>query len=170
MMIRPATGQDIPEIAKIYTESWKKTYRTLLPDAFLEGLTYEHAERKWMSYLRAEGQGIFLAAGGTGGVRGFSAYKPFPELERCLLLDSLHVRPAAQGNGTGKALIFAVGKYALEGGYRKMSICVMKGNDRAEGIYTHLGAKPRRDFTDDFEGTAVRSSLLLWDNLNAFAV
>lgn len=41
---------------------------------------------------------------------------------------------------------------AYNNGYEKMSICIVKGNDRTERIYTHLGAKHYKDFIDDFEG------------------
>ena len=35
-MIRPATLNDAPEIARVHVASWRSTYQGLLPDDFLE--------------------------------------------------------------------------------------------------------------------------------------
>lgn len=168
MNVRPITDNDIQAIAKIYTDNWKTTYQGILPDSFLKSMTYEHSKEKWFSYIHTNKQGIFVAVDENDMVIGFAAYKPYDDLKKCLLLDSLHILQLVQGGGIGKKLIFTIGKYAYNNGYEKMSICIVKGNDRAEGIYTHLGAKPYKDFIDDFEGTPSNSSVLLWDGLNIF--
>lgn len=168
MIIRPIIDANLQAIAKIYTDNWKTTYKNILPDYFLKSMTYEHSEEKWLSYIHTDKQGAFVALDENDMVIGFLAYKPYYDLKKCLLLDSLHIIQSIQGSGIGKKLIFTIGKYAYINGYEKMSICIVKGNDRAEGIYTHLGAKPYKDFIDDFEGTPSSSSVLLWDDLNMF--
>lgn len=168
MTIRPTTDNDIQAIAKIYTDNWKTTYQGILPDSFLKSMTYEHSEEKWLSYIHTDKQGILVAVDENDIIIGFAAYKPYDDLNKCLLLDSLHILQSVQGGGIGKKLIFTIGKCAYNNGYDKMSICIVKGNDRAEGIYTYLGAKPYKDFIDDFEGTPSNSSVLLWDHLNMF--
>jgi len=144
------------------TDNWKTTYQDILSDSFLESMTYEHSKEKWLSYIHTDKQGAFVAVDENDMIIGFAAYKPYDDLKKCLLLDSLHILQSMQGGGIGKKLIFTIGKYAYNNGYKKMSICIVKGNDRAEGIYTHLGAKHYKDFIDDFEGTPSNSSVLLW--------
>jgi L-amino acid N-acyltransferase YncA len=168
MTIRPITDNDLQYIAKIYTENWRTTYLGILPDSFLKSMTYGHSKEKWSSYIHTDKQGAFVAVDENDMIIGFAAYKPYDDLKKCLLLDSLHILQSFQGDGLGKKLIFTIGKYAYNNGYEKMSICIVKGNDRAEGIYTHLGAKPYKDFIDYFEGTPSNSSALLWDDLNMF--
>ena len=168
MTIRPIIDNNIQAIAKIYTENWKTTYQDILPDSFLKSITYEHSKEKWLSYIHTDKQGAFVAVDENDMIIGFAAYKPYDDLKKCLLLDSLHILQSVQGGGIGKQLIFTIGKYAYNNGYEKMSICIVKGNDRAEGIYTYLGAKRYKDFIDDFEGTPSNSSVLLWDDLNMF--
>jgi len=131
-------------------------------------MTYEHSKEKWLSYIHTDKQGAFVAVDENDMVIGFAAYKPHDDLKKWLLLDSLHILQSVQGGGIGKKLIFTIGKYAYDNGYEKMSICIVKRNDRAEEIYTHLGAKHYKDFIDDFEGTPSNSSVLLWDDLNMF--
>jgi L-amino acid N-acyltransferase YncA len=167
MIIRPIIDNNIQAIAKMYTDNWKTTYQGILPDSFLKGMTYEHSKEKWLSYIHKDKQGAFVAVDNDM-IIGFAAYKPYEDLKKCLLLDSLHILQSVQGGGIGKKLIFTIGKYAYNNGYEKMSICIVKGNDRAEGIYTHLGAKPYKDFIDDFEGTPSNSSVILWNDLNMF--
>lgn len=168
MDIRPVVDNDVKSIAKIYTDNWKKTYQNILPDSFLKNMTYEHSKEKWLSYINTNKQGAFVAIDENDMLVGFAAYKPYNDLNKCLLLDSLHILQSVQSGGIGKKLIFTIGKYAHSNGYEKMAICIVKGNDRAEGIYTYLGAKHYKDFIDDFEGTSSNSSVLLWDDLNMF--
>jgi len=168
MMIRPISDDDVRTVAELYTDNWKISYRNLLPDFFLNGLTYGHSEEKWLEYIHADEHGAFVAADENGKIIGFSAYKPDDDPEKCLLLDSLHVIRSVQGGGVGRKLIFATGKYAFENGYEKMSVSIIKGNDRAGEIYKHLGAKPFKDFIDNFEGTPADSSVFVWDDLSIF--
>jgi L-amino acid N-acyltransferase YncA len=170
MNIRTIIDNDIQDITKIYTDNWKKTYRNILPDSFLKSMTYEHSKEKWLSYIHTNKQGAFVAVDENDMIIGFAAYKPYNDLKNCLLLDSLHILQSVQGGGIGKELILTIGKYAYDNGYEKMSICIVKGNDRAEGVYTHLGAKHYKDFIDDFEGTPSNSSVLLWDDLKMFVL
>lgn len=168
MTIRPIRDNDIKAIAKIYTDNWKNTYQGILPDSFLKSMTYEHSKEKWLSYIHTVKQGAFVAVDENDMIIGFAAYKPYDDLKKCLLLDSLHILQSVQGGGIGKKLIFTIGKYAYSNEYEKMSICIIRGNDRAKEIYTHLGAKFYKDFIDDFEGTLSNSTVLLWDDLNMF--
>lgn len=168
MIIRPIIDADVQAIAEIYTDNWKTTYLNILPDFFLKSITYEKSKEKWLSYIHTDKQGAFVVLDENDKIIGFSAYKPYYDLEKCLLLDSLHIIQSIQGGGIGKKLIFTIGKYAYHSGYEKMSICIVKGNNRAEEIYSYLGAKYYKDFIDDFEGTPSNSSVLLWDNLNMF--
>ncbi|WP_330217584.1 hypothetical protein [Planococcus halocryophilus] len=41
MKTRKATEQDAPGIAKVHVDSWKTTYKEILPSAFLTSLSYE---------------------------------------------------------------------------------------------------------------------------------
>ena len=47
-MIRKAKKTDIEIISKIYIDSRRKTYKNILPDDYLNSLTYAQAEKKWI--------------------------------------------------------------------------------------------------------------------------
>ena len=49
-----------------------------------------------------------------------------------------------------------------------MSICIVKGNDKAKGLYEKMGAKYYKDCIDYFGNTQSNSEKLIWDNLDCF--
>lgn len=167
MNIREANTDDIELIANLYVMNWKKTYVGLLPDSFLNGLTVNDGIKKWKEYFTKEKHMIFVAYENEKFL-GFSACKEDEELKNCLYLDSLHVCEISRGKRVGTKLINTVGSYAYIKGYEHMSICIVKGNDKAKGIYEKMGAKHYKDFIDYFENIESNSEKLIWDNLNYF--
>lgn len=167
MNIREANAEDIESIANLYVMNWKKTYVGLLPDNFLNGLTINDGIKKWQEYLTKEKHRIFVAYENEKFL-GFSACKEDEELKNCLYLDSLHVSEISRGKGVGTKLINTVGSYAYIKGYEYMSICIVKGNDKAKRIYEKMGAKHYKDFIDYFGNTESNSEKLIWNNLNCF--
>ena len=131
MNIREANAEDMEPIANLYVMNWKKTYIDLLPDNFLNGLTVNDEIKKWQEYLTKEKHRIFVAYENESFL-GFSACKEDEELKNCLYLDSLHVSEISRGKGVGTKLINTVGNYAYIKGYENMSICIVKGNDKAK--------------------------------------
>ncbi|WP_291679340.1 GNAT family N-acetyltransferase [Clostridium sp.] len=167
MNIREANAEDMELIANLYVMNWKKTYVGLLPDNFLNGLTVNDGINKWQEYLTKEKHRIFVAYENENFL-GFSACKEDEELKNCLYLDSLHVSESSRGKGVGTKLINTVGSYAYIKGYEHMSICIVKGNDKAKRIYEKMGAKHYKDFIDYFGDTESNSEKLIWNNLNCF--
>jgi hypothetical protein len=49
--IRPATLADAAAIAKVHVEAWRETYRGLVPDSVLAGLSVERGVRAWTDML-----------------------------------------------------------------------------------------------------------------------
>ncbi|KFN03329.1 GNAT family N-acetyltransferase [Bacillus clarus] len=45
--IRRAMKEDILGIAKVHAESWKTTYKGILPNEVLDNITYEQREKQW---------------------------------------------------------------------------------------------------------------------------
>lgn len=167
MNIREANAEDIESIANLYVVNWKKTYLGLLPDNFLNRLSVNDEIKKWQRYLTKEKHRIFVAYENEIFL-GFSACKEDEELNNCLYLDSLHVYETSRGKGVGTKLINTIGNYAYIKGYEHISICVVKGNDKAKRFYEKMGAKHYKDFIDHFGDTKSNSEKLIWNNLNCF--
>ena len=164
MTIRPAGPEDLENIADLYVRNHKSTYKGLLSDAYLDALTEEYALEKWERQLRAEDSEILVACR-DGAFLGFAAFLPDPVLEGTWHLDSLHVKSRARGCGIGTALIRAGAETAERKGLRRMSVCIVRGNDHAGDLYRRLGAAHHAFFEDDFLGTVSPSEKLVWDRL-----
>ncbi len=163
MTIRPADEKDIVNIAVTYVRNHRTTYKNLLPAEYFETLTEDYAQKKWSEYI-ADGRNRVWVAEDETGFLGFAASMPDEELVGVWYLDSLHVCEKARGRGVGTSLIKAVGRYAYNEGYGKMSICIVKGNDNAGALYRKLGARHYKDFN----GRLSNSEKLLWDSLDSF--
>ncbi|MCI8453059.1 MAG: GNAT family N-acetyltransferase [Lachnospiraceae bacterium] len=162
MDIRFADEKDLDQIANVYIKNHRSTYKGLLSDEYLCGLTFDYGRNKWEAYLRDESKKIWAAYEETLFL-GFAAGMEDAELDRTWYLDSLHVTEDARGKGVGTALIRTVGQYAREHHYNRMSICIVKGNEAAGGLYRRLGARHFKDFEDLFAGTVSHSEKLLWE-------
>lgn len=167
MKIRVYEERDAQELAELYVTNWQKTYRGMLPDAFLDGMNAEDASRRWNSFAGVCGQGIFVAEQ-NGVLAGFAAYRPDENSEDALYLDSLHVSEKVRGQGIGTALIRTVGRHAANNGFTRMTIRIVRGNDKAGALYRKLGAVHVRHFTDRFGDTPSDSEELVWNDLSVF--
>ena len=164
MSIREAGRTDFPAVGTLHVFNQRTTYRGLLSDDYLDGLDPTDRARKWETFAEQEGQKLFVAEDETG-LLGFAACRADPEDASRLYLDSLHTSPRARGQGVGTALMRHVGRYARERGYRAMSVCIVRGNERARSLYTKMGAVHEKDFMDSFEGTISVSEKLRWPDL-----
>lgn len=51
MLIREATHEDIPAIARAHVDTWIATYQEIFPDEFLKSMTYQKREQGWRRVL-----------------------------------------------------------------------------------------------------------------------
>ena len=51
MKIRPATAGDAAALARVHVDSWRTTYRGIVPDEALAHLSYERREQLWANQL-----------------------------------------------------------------------------------------------------------------------
>jgi hypothetical protein len=46
-LIRPAHLDDAPGIARVHVDSWRTTYKGVIPDTILANLSYEARTQQW---------------------------------------------------------------------------------------------------------------------------
>ena len=141
-MIRPATPDDVPTIARLIrglAEYERLAHRVELDEARLR----EHlfGPRPYAEVLLAEEAGAVV-----GFALFFPVYSTF--LARPgLYLEDLFVEPAQRGRGHGKALLAALARLVLERGYGRLEWSVLNWNEPAIGFYRALGAMPMDEWT-----------------------
>lgn len=107
--IRRAGLEDLPGVARVLVDTWRATYRGVVPEAFLEGLSYEGQAERWAQRLKTPtwpGR-LFVAESESGEVVGFAAFGPdrasgFPGYTAELW--AIYVLPTWQRKGLGRAL------------------------------------------------------------------
>ena len=167
MDIRFAESIDLNRIAELYLRNHKTTYKDLLSPDYINRLDYDYGIGKWSAEFSDPKTVIWVACDGHEFL-GFVSATPDYKENDTIYLESLHIIENARGKGIGTALIRTVAEYAKKNGYKRMSINIVKGNDRAGDLYRKLGARHTSYFEDDFSGTISFSERLIWDNLDCF--
>ncbi|MGM9320958.1 GNAT family N-acetyltransferase [Deinococcus aquaticus] len=131
-VIRVATPADAPAIAAIHVQSWRETYAGLMPGDFLDRMTgadmQARREAFWAQNITA-GQDVVRVAEAEGTVLAFASAgeaRDHPGFDSELF--TLYALRAAQGHGTGLALLRAVMGALRERGQRSMALWVLDVN------------------------------------------
>nr|WP_182200746.1 GNAT family N-acetyltransferase [Paraliobacillus salinarum] len=71
MKIRVASAADYAAIAKVHVDSWRETYREIVPQSYLDQLSYDEKVALWQKIL-ASGAKVFVAENDQGQIVGFA--------------------------------------------------------------------------------------------------
>lgn len=140
---RDATVEDAPAIARVNIDTWRTTYRGIMPDAALDALSYAHSQANWCRVLQNPQSRSFvkMVVDEHNGVVGFAAAGP----ERSGELDfegeiyALYVRQSAQRTGLGRGLVMAAATKLMSQGYESMVIWVLRDNQSGRAFYERIG-------------------------------
>jgi ribosomal protein S18 acetylase RimI-like enzyme len=142
VLFRDATIADAETLAQLHTESWRRTYRGMMRDAFLDGGALENRRHVWHERLIAAREDQFVcvaqdAATLVGFVCAFAGEDPLWGS----YIDNLHVAYTHHRRGIGRALMRQAGRWLCDtrpdvGVY----LWVMEANAPARVFYEQLGA------------------------------
>ncbi|HLY23126.1 MAG TPA: GNAT family N-acetyltransferase [bacterium] len=140
--MRAATTADVAAIARVHVDAWRSTYRGIVPQAFLDGLSYRDREALWHRVLNGppERHGVFVAEAGAQGIVGFAdgARPQTPHLAYEGRLSAIYIVEAFQGRGLGRDLVLNVVAWFVEHGIRSMLVWVLADNPACR-FYEALG-------------------------------
>jgi len=141
--VRPATPEDLVGMARVHVATWRSTYRGIVPDERLDGLTVESDIAGGFGlWLKKPPEGVaqFVATTAAGEVVGFAmgcpAREPDPDFSG--ELGSIYVRKEHQGCGVGRALVGEVVRHLLRTGKTNMVVWVLEENPYRR-FYERLG-------------------------------
>jgi ribosomal protein S18 acetylase RimI-like enzyme len=156
--IRAAVPADADAVAALHAHSWRRTYRGMMPDAYLDGEVHAERRRVWRARFAAPrpDQRVWLVGG------------PAPAGFLCLFgdgdpvlgayVDNLHVRHDAQGRGLGAALLRHAAAWTLaERPGSGLYLWALAANTAARGFYRRLGAveDAQQSFPDPGGGSSL---------------
>ncbi|MEO3750570.1 GNAT family N-acetyltransferase [Streptomyces sp. B6B3] len=138
--LRAAEPDDAEHIALLHADNWRRRYRGVFADAYLDGDVVAERRSVWTARLAAPGDSLTLLAEDDDGLVGFG-HVVFDEDDRWgSLLDNLHVVHSRQGSGLGRVLLTRVAEAAAERATsRSLYLWVLEANTAARGFYRTLG-------------------------------
>ena len=171
MEIRKASKEDINHVSRVYVDSWRTTYRGLVPDDYLDELSYEDSEKKWNDFLYNENEPfIYVATNDIGKIIGFASGKNTNEKYYNGELYSLYLLQECRGLGVGRQLISAIAKQFKEKGIYSMMVWVMIQNKSGLGFYERMGGKEYIHRTSTFGATVVEDVAYGWKDIKKLCV
>ncbi|HEX7973513.1 MAG TPA: GNAT family N-acetyltransferase [Anaerolineales bacterium] len=142
MLIREADLNDAEAIAKVRVDSWRTTYRGLLPQRYLDSLSYEPVAENWRNVLAAGGrQGfVYVAEDEAGQVVGVAMGGPDRTMNPIYTgeLYVIYLLEGYQRQGAGRKLVATVARRLVQDGMFSMLVWVLDGNP-AQSFYESLG-------------------------------
>lgn len=160
-MIRDATPDDLPDIARLHAANWRAAYRGMLPDSFLDRGVDDYMAGRWAA-LPGPGWRLRVASG-AGGLRGFASFAT--DTGEGPYLDNLHVASKARGAGLGRALMRDMAEILCAAGQDRAYLIVLKDNAGARAIYQKLGGTEGAPFDDEIAGHHIESLPVRWSTL-----
>ncbi|MDP4182131.1 MAG: GNAT family N-acetyltransferase [Bacillota bacterium] len=141
MVIREANRQDLFSIAKVQVDSNRSTYIGIMPERYLEGLTYESKVNEWDKRLfdNKRTEFMFVAETDNKNIVGFASAsldETNDIYERELY--SIYILKEFQRIGIGKLLIKAIVERYIEEGVRSLILWTLQDNP-SRFFYEHLG-------------------------------
>ncbi|MEP9409575.1 GNAT family N-acetyltransferase [Peribacillus frigoritolerans] len=171
LKIRKAIEEDIKAVARVYVDGWRTTYRGLVPDDYLDELSYEDAEKRLIDFLNNENESfIYVAINDTGKIIGFASGKSIDETNFDGELYSLYLLQECRGLGVGRQLVSAISKHFKEKGIYSMMVWVMKQNKSGLGFYERMGGKEYFHRKSEFGGTVVDDVAYGWKDVSVLCV
>jgi GNAT superfamily N-acetyltransferase len=143
-MIREARLEDAAAIARVHVDSWRSTYKGIVPDAHLAALSYERREQVWRDLLSNSNRAsfVYVAEDEAGNVVGFACGGPEregnPDYKGELYAIYLFAR--SQRRGLGRQLTQAVARRLLKAGISSMLVWVLADNP-GRAFYEALGGQ-----------------------------
>ncbi len=141
--MRTATQRDVARISFVHVESWRSTYRGLVPDEFLERLSVEQRVPMWAALVADETPtSAVLVLEDATGVIGFSHFAPSRDEDADGAtgeVTSIYLLESSWSRGGGTLLLDAVTTAMRDSQLSKATLWVLDRNERARLFYERLG-------------------------------
>jgi GNAT superfamily N-acetyltransferase len=163
LVIRRARTIDAAALARVQVDSWREAYPGLVPQSYLDSLSYEAHERHWRRRLGNRGW-AFLAvyAGQIVGIASGGRCRSLEGFAGELFV--LYLLRSYQGQGIGRALFDAVHHELALRGYGDLLVWVLANNAPARGFYEHLGGVLVGEGSCLIGGTRLKEAAYGWRN------
>ena len=166
MEIRDARPDDLPAIAKVHVDSWRATYREVLPKGYLNDLSYNARETMWAGAFGEASPTFLVVAEDLGRVVGFAAggaaRRDTPESRRYGgELYAVYMLESSQRRGLGRRLVAAVADELIRRGHTDLITWVLEDNAACR-FYERLGGERLGSKTVEIAEMSLRAVAYGW--------
>jgi L-amino acid N-acyltransferase YncA len=170
--IRTARPEDAAGIARVHVDSWKRAYTGLIPQDFLDSLSYTDREGPWKHWLThgLNGTYAWVAVTEQDEVVGFTTVGPERDADPLYHgeLYSLYLLPSVQRQGIGSRLVQTGAHQLVALGLNSMIIWVLEDNP-ARLFYAASGGIHLEDHRKEITigGATLFETAYGWKDLNS---
>ncbi len=166
MIFREANLSDISEITKIYVDSWKITYSGILPEDYLDNISFKEKREYLLTNFQRPKNKFFVSINDNEEVSGFVAFgeestgktKYTGELFFVYLLNEY------KGQGIGKLLFKKAIDELEKSNITSMLIWALEKNPVCK-FYEYLGGKKTFERYSVYNGERFKDVAYTWDDI-----
>lgn len=157
-MIREGKLSDADQISKIKVESWKETYKNLMPDNVLEDITFEKEKEKFINKF---GKRRIVVYEENDEILGYSFFGKRQNLIQENMADytseiyALYIKNDYRRKGVGTKIIQHICNTLKEENNDKVLLWCLKGNQGAIDFYKKNGFEYLKDKAQELNGINV---------------
>lgn len=169
--LQPAAPSDFKAIATLHTDNWRRNYRGILSDKYLDDELEEDRLNVWYERLHSPANNqIITIATQDGTFAGFCCLYLDDDPVFGSLIDNLHVSSDLQRSGIGKTLVAdCAEKVYRKAELKKMYLWVFEANVNARIVYERIGGTNFETIDkDNPDGTRSRTCRIVWDDVTRF--
>ncbi|WP_026908424.1 GNAT family N-acetyltransferase [Paucisalibacillus globulus] len=166
MKVRKAVITDASGIAKVHVDSWRTTYKNIIPEQALNNLSYDKRTELWKRNITRAGNYVYVAENNQGEIVGFGdcGKREENEVEHSGDLTSIYLLKEYQGKGIGKELLKQILHTCLELGYKRVFVEVLEDN-KTRYFYEYYGAELLKTEKIVMSGKELNLLVYEWDDL-----
>ncbi|MGG0792214.1 MULTISPECIES: GNAT family N-acetyltransferase [Bacillaceae] len=166
MKIRKAIEEDVNGIANVHINSWKTTYKGILPEQYLSSMNLEAKKKNWLRNLKMLHNATFVAESANGEIIGFAAGGPEqtndPRIQGEVY--AIYFLKEYQRQGLGRKMIKAVIHELIEMGHKNLIIWALKDNPSCD-FYNTLGGQVIAEKTVKMAGIELIEVGFGWEDI-----
>ena len=173
MIIRAAQPTDAAAMAKVHVDSWRTTYKGIVPDDFLAALSYEQRTYMWRHRVLQfpPTSFVYVAEDPSGQVIGFASGGPERggDPDHTGEVYAIYLLEGYQRHGLGRHLTSTLVQCLVHAGMPSLLLWVLAANP-CRGFYEALGGQRLYDKQVLIGGTPLVEVAYGWQDARALIV
>ncbi|MBS4538447.1 GNAT family N-acetyltransferase [Clostridium sp. D2Q-11] len=142
MEIREGIVSDIEGITRVHIDSWRSTYKEMLSNDYLQGLSLEKGKKSWRRFFQDKNNKVIVSLNEDKKVIGFASFGPDKDKKYNYedQLYGIYILEKYQRKGIGRQMIEKVIEKMKNNETSSMIVWVLKDNPSYK-FYEYLGGK-----------------------------